>query len=96
MTDEATQESSREEVTARKLEALADAHGRTTTAIVMREAAALLLEPLFPETESAPQSACDPETGQTYWEGLVVHNAMDCREVVEEAERILEEENGGC
>lgn len=30
----------------------------------------------------------DPETGEAYAEALVVHNAFDCREVVEEAERI--------
>lgn len=32
----------------------------------------------------------DPETGEAYAEALVVHNAFDCREIVEEAERILE------
>jgi hypothetical protein len=30
----------------------------------------------------------DPETGEAYSEALVIHNAIDCREIVEEAERI--------
>lgn len=32
----------------------------------------------------------DPETGEAYSEALVIHNAFDCREIVEEAERIKE------
>ena len=31
----------------------------------------------------------DPETGEAFAQGIVVHNAFDRREVVEEAERIL-------
>lgn len=31
----------------------------------------------------------NPETGEAHPEGLVIHNAFDCREIVEEAERIL-------
>lgn len=31
----------------------------------------------------------DPETGEAYSEGLVIHNLADRREVVEEAERII-------
>ena len=31
----------------------------------------------------------DPKTGAAYAEALVIHNAFDCREIVEEAERIL-------
>lgn len=31
----------------------------------------------------------DPETGQVYSEGLVIHNSFDCRESVEAAEEIL-------
>ena len=30
-----------------------------------------------------------PETGVAYTEPLVIHNAADCRDVVEDAERIL-------
>jgi hypothetical protein len=36
----------------------------------------------------------DPETGEAYTEALVIHNAFDCREIVEEAERILENMKG--
>jgi hypothetical protein len=32
----------------------------------------------------------DPDTGEAYSECLVIHNAFDCREIVEEAERILD------
>ena len=32
----------------------------------------------------------NPETGEAYNESLVIHNAFDCREIVEEAERIKE------
>lgn len=32
----------------------------------------------------------DPGTGEAYAEALVIHNAFDCREIIEEAERILE------
>ena len=32
----------------------------------------------------------DPLTGNVLPEAIVVHNAFDCRQVVEEAERILE------
>lgn len=35
----------------------------------------------------------DPETGEAYIEALVIHNAADCREVVEEAEKIKNETN---
>ena len=31
----------------------------------------------------------DPATGEPYAEALVIHNAFDCREVVERAEEIL-------
>uniref|UniRef100_A0A6M3KT53 Uncharacterized protein n=1 Tax=viral metagenome TaxID=1070528 RepID=A0A6M3KT53_9ZZZZ len=34
----------------------------------------------------------DPDTGQTYSEALVVHAAADCREVIEEAEEIINSE----
>jgi hypothetical protein len=30
-----------------------------------------------------------PDTGAAYTEGIVIHNAFDCREIVEEAELIL-------
>lgn len=34
----------------------------------------------------------DPDTGEIYANGpLVIHNAFDCREIVEEAERIKRE-----
>lgn len=31
----------------------------------------------------------DPKTGNAHAEALVIHRAFDCREIVEEAERIL-------
>lgn len=31
----------------------------------------------------------DPKTGEALAEAVVIHNAADCREIVEEAERIL-------
>jgi len=34
----------------------------------------------------------DPKTGEPYAEALVIHNSFDCREIVEEAERILSNE----
>ena len=37
----------------------------------------------------------DPDTGEVYREGLVIHHANDCREAVEEAERILDEGEAG-
>lgn len=37
----------------------------------------------------------DPETGEAYSEVLVIHNAFDCREIVEEAERILRKCDSG-
>lgn len=30
----------------------------------------------------------DPETGEAYFEPLVIHNAADCRELIEQAEEI--------
>ena len=32
----------------------------------------------------------DPETGEILVEGIAVHHAADCREVVEEAERLMQ------
>lgn len=31
----------------------------------------------------------DPDSGEIYSEALVIHNALDCREIVEQAEDIL-------
>lgn len=31
----------------------------------------------------------DEETGEIYAEPICIHNAFDCREIVEEAERLL-------
>lgn len=31
----------------------------------------------------------DPKTGRPHAQALVIHRALDCREVIEEAERIL-------
>jgi len=33
----------------------------------------------------------DPATGEVYRQALVIHNAFDCREAAEEAQRILDE-----
>lgn len=38
----------------------------------------------------------DPETGEPYAEALVIHNAFDCREVVEQAEEIAEKLSQNC
>ena len=35
----------------------------------------------------------DPVTGEPYSEALVIHNAFDCREVIEQAEEILKKLN---
>lgn len=34
----------------------------------------------------------DPDTGEAYSEGLVIHNAADCRELIEQAEEIKNQE----
>ena len=44
--------------------------------------------PCNPKVEFA-----DPATGEPYSEALVIHNAFDCREVIEEAEEILKKLN---
>ncbi len=31
----------------------------------------------------------DPKTGKAYVEALVIHNAFDCRELIEQAEEIM-------
>lgn len=33
----------------------------------------------------------NPKTGEAYSEGLVIHNAADCREIIEQAEQIQPE-----
>jgi hypothetical protein len=38
----------------------------------------------------------DPQTGEPYAEALVIHNAFDCREIVEQAEAILSQIPPSC
>lgn len=58
------------------------------------------LTPINDEREHEEETTCwcepqvlwnDPETGEAYAEALVIHNAADCRELVEEAERLAKD-----